>query len=243
MARIAYANHSAVPQDRRAVTEATHLIQAVRYVQDRPALSCEPIERAEEFFCLLGRQDGGWFIEDEQARILEQTSNDLDALPLADRKGMNKPIRFEGKTVRGGDLRETAPQGGPTFPAIERKGHVLDDSEAVEEREVLENHSDPEPTRRSRSVDHDRLAMPADRTGIRLQQPVQHLYQGGFTGTILAQKGMDLAWRDTEIDTIIRRKRAEPLHETGCGHDRGTTAIGNGRVRLTVSGVGHRRRQ
>ena len=65
--------------------------------------------------------------------------------------------------------------------------------------------------RDARAGDPDRLALPEDLAGIRLQRAEQHLDQRRLAGAVLAEQCMDFALGDVEIDMVARRQRAEYL--------------------------------
>src|SRR5690606_19819659 len=83
--RIAACDDLAMAKHRRAVAQALHLLEPVRDVEDRLALSAQALQRLEQPVGLLRRQHGGWLVEDDQFGLLQEAADDLDALPLADR--------------------------------------------------------------------------------------------------------------------------------------------------------------
>ena len=64
---------------------------------DRQPFARERAEDREQLTCLLGRQDGGRLVEDEDVRAAEQRLEDLDALLLADGDVLDPGIGIDGE--------------------------------------------------------------------------------------------------------------------------------------------------
>ena len=113
------------------------------------------------------------------------------------------------------------------LPEFERLVHcqrnVLDDSQRLEQREVLKHHADPERTRLCRVGDLDALAVPEDLALVGLHGAINDLHQGALARTVLAQNGVDLARGDRQIDAGVRHDRRVALGDIAqlqsLGHD------------------------
>ena len=57
----------------------------------------------------------------------------------------------------------------------------------------------------------DLLAGDADRPGIGLVHPGEHVHQRGLAGAVLAEDGMDLARPEVERDAVVGHDRPEAL--------------------------------
>ena len=79
-------------------------------VEDGPAFARELAQRRKENLGLLGCQDRSGFIQNQQARVLQQTSDDLDALALSHREVVDMPVRMQGQPIVLRRGFETAPQ-------------------------------------------------------------------------------------------------------------------------------------
>ena len=66
LARIAMADHLAVPQHGGAVAHALHLFEPVRDVEDRLALGAQPLQRLEQLVGLLRRQHRSRLVQDDE---------------------------------------------------------------------------------------------------------------------------------------------------------------------------------
>ena len=93
----------------------------------------------------------------------------------------------------------------------QRQRDVLGDGQRLEQREMLEHHADAEPARRGGVGDRDRLALPADLAGGRLQRAVEDLDQRRLAGAVLAEERVDLAGLDGEVDVVVGAERGEVL--------------------------------
>ena len=71
----------------------------MRDVEDGDALRRKPAERDEEKVRLLRRQDRGRLVHDDEPRLLQEAADDLDALPLADRKVGDAGVGVERQAV------------------------------------------------------------------------------------------------------------------------------------------------
>jgi hypothetical protein len=76
---------------------------------------------------------------------------------------------------------------------------------------VLEHHAEAEIARLDRGADGDRASFPPDFAGARLDDPVEDLDQRGLARAVLAQKGVDLAGLNGQIDPVIGEKVAIAL--------------------------------
>src|SRR5829696_4308837 len=211
LARVERRDDPAVAQHGRGPAQAAHLLELVRDVEDRAAFAGKPLERLEEPLGLLRGQHRGRLVEDDELRILEQAADDLDPLPLAGRKGPDRPIGLQPEPVAAADLVEPPAHRLERGGAGERDGDVLGDGELVEEREVLEHHVDAEAARLDRRADAHRPALPGDLARTRLDHAVEDLDEGRLAGAVLAEERVDLAAPDREIDAVVGKKPAVAL--------------------------------
>ncbi|MDT4879369.1 hypothetical protein FQZ97_1150380 [compost metagenome] len=98
---------------------------------------------------------------------------------------------------------------GERDAGAQRQGDVLGDRQRLEQRKVLENHADAKAAGSARARDPHGLALPQDLSAGRRQHAEEHLDEGGFTGAVLAQQGVDFARLDIEIDGVTRGKRTK----------------------------------
>ena len=98
-ARVACADHLAMPKHSCAVAQPPHLIKPVTDVEDRLALIAQPFQRHKQFVRFLRRQHRSRLVKNDQFRFLQQAAHDLDALPLANGKITNEGTRIKRQTV------------------------------------------------------------------------------------------------------------------------------------------------
>ena len=209
--RVAVTRHASVTQHGRAVADALHFFQPMADVEHGPPLCLQLEQRLEQPVRLLGCEDRGGFIQDDELRVLQEGADDLDALAFADGKVRDMRIGIERQAVglrqcRGffGNLRERD-------AGVERQRDIFRHRQCLEQREVLEDHSDAErPGLAWRAYGH-RLAVPEDLPFGRIEDAEQHLNEGGLAGTVLPEKGMDFAGTDIQVDPGAGGEIAEML--------------------------------
>ena len=107
---------------------------------------------------------------------------------------------------------------GAGLPA---EDHVLADGEDRNQHEVLVDHADPVPNGVARPLHHDRLSVDHDLPGVGLDEAVQDIHQRALAGAILADKGVNLALADLQINLVIRHHAGkffrDPPHLDGKG--------------------------
>ena len=191
--RVDVRDHLAVAQDGGVVAELLHLLEPVRDVEHRAAFAGEAAQGYEELIRLLRGEDRGRFVHDQQARLLDQAANDLDALALAHREIRDQRGRRERQSVLRRHPRDAFAERHEVEPPGQGEGDVLGHGEGLEQREVLEHHADPEPPGRRRVRDLDRLAPPPELPAGGLERTVDDLDQRRLAGPVLAQQGVDLS--------------------------------------------------
>src|SRR5262249_44377121 len=89
----------------------------------------------------------------------------------------------------------------------------LGDGEHRYEHEVLVHHADAGRDRVARAPEAPRMAVDQDLARVGLQQPVEHVHQGGLARAVLAEQGVDLAGLDDQIDLVVGDQIAEALRD------------------------------
>ena len=86
---------------------------------------------------------------------------------------------------------------------LDAEDDVIEHREALDQFEVLMHHAYAQCVGVVRVVDLDLLPVFLDNTLFRLVQAEQHTHQGGFTGAVFAQQGMDLALAQLQGDIVV----------------------------------------
>ena len=224
-ARIAFAGHPAAAQHGGAVAQLADLVELVADVEDAAAFGGERSQRGEEIRHRLRRQHGRRLVHDQQCRRLQQRADDLDALSLGHRQRVHRAFRVERKSVSLRYLAHARRQVRDGPRGVLRERDVFGDGQRLEQREMLEHHRDAEASRPRRIRDDDGLAVPADGPRVGTHDAVDDLHQRRFPRAVLAQHGVNLAWRDGEVDRIVGDDRGIGLGDAGEGEACGPAGV------------------
>ena len=175
---------------------------------DAVALVAEPAQDGEDLLRLLGREDGGRLVEDQDPGLAIEGLEDLDPLLPADRQATDLLVRVDLETESLAELAD-APTGlGPVEE--DRVGHrlvaqqdVLGDGEDRHEHEVLVDHADAAGDGVGRAGDLDRLAVEQDLALVRRGEAVEDVHQRGLARAVLAEQRVDLARADGQVDVVV----------------------------------------
>ena len=139
-------SHSPVTCPERSTVALWHrradLVELVADVEDAAAFLGELPQRLEELVNGLRRQHRRRLVHDQQARVLQQAADDLDALALAGGQRVDGTMRVERESVPGRDFANARGQVGAGATRVEGQRDVLADGQRLEQREVLEHHAD-----------------------------------------------------------------------------------------------------
>src|SRR5699024_4982637 len=214
--RLSGGNDLAAPDHRDAVCYGADLFELVRDEDNGGAAVAELTHDREQLFGLLRCQHSGRLVEDQDLGVLDQRLQDLDTLLDTDRYVRDLGGRVDGESV---PLRQFTDEpcrlvsaeyaGQPGLLVAEHD--VLGDREHRDEHEVLVHHADPGIDRIAGAVDRCRFAVEQDLAFVGVEQPVQHVHQGGLAGTVLAEEAVDLTGLDGQVYPVVGCQRAEPL--------------------------------
>ncbi len=151
----------AAADDGDLVGDRQHLVELVGDEDDGEALRLQLAQVVEELGDLLGHQDGGRLVEDEDLGAAEEHLEDLDPLTLADAEVGDQVVRVDAQAVGVGDL-DDRPAGvvADAVQLLRAQHDVLEDGEVVGQHEVLEHHPDA-------GVDRVRRARAGERPAVR----------------------------------------------------------------------------
>ena len=200
-------------QHRGPVADAAHLFQPMADVEHGAPLALQLLECLEKPVGLLRRQNRCRLVEDDEVRVLQQRADDFDALSLADRQIRHMGARVERQAVFPGQRPCLVGDPIQRNVPVQRQGNVFGDGQRLEQRKMLEDHSDAGLPRLARAADGDGRPAPGDRPGGRLEHAEKHLHQGRLAGPVLAEKRVDFARPDVEVDPVTGLEIAEELRQ------------------------------
>ncbi len=170
----------------------------------------------EQLSDLLGYQDRGGFIENQDARTPIEHFEDFDSLPIAHTEISDQLVRIHMQAVIGGNLTDLRTRS--ITNAVELLGaeyHVLKHGEVVCKHEVLEDHADSGLDGIGRALEVDLFALNGDGAFIGGLHTVEDLHQSGFAGTVLADDGVDAAAAHIQRDVTVGHDTGESFGDPG----------------------------
>ncbi len=180
---------------------------------DGGAFNGQTAQDREEAIYLAQTEDGGWFIEQQQARAAHQRFGDLEPLALAEREMPNGILNF------GQQPQASQHRGGAIAHAVEiepeslakTEGDVLDQAQFGREGEVLMHNADPVGERIGRFGEVRRLTIDGNRAAVWLVQAAEQREQGRFTGAVFPEQRVNFAGVELERNRIVGKHRSEPF--------------------------------
>ena len=186
------------------MAERAHLAELVADEQDAAALGRQGAQGDEQLVDFLRGEHRGRLVEDQQADVLHQATDDLHPLALADRQAVHQAFRLQAHAVALRHLADLRLQLlRRTGLAPEGQGDVLRHGEGLEQRKMLEHHADAQVAGLGRVAHLNAPALPVQLAAVRLGDAVDDLHQGALAGTVFAQQGMDLARPDAQVDAVV----------------------------------------
>ena len=221
-------DRAAVAQHGDAVGDLGDLVELVRDQDRGDALRAERDQAIEQRGAVGLIQARGRLVEDEQPHLLGQRLRDLDQLLLADAEIGDQRVR----RLAQADLRQQLPRAPVDLLAVDhacprrrmREKDVFRDRHQRDQRQLLVDDDDPEPLAVVDVAEAALLAVEDDGPLVLARgiDPAQHLHQGRFAGTVLADESVDLAGFHREIDVTQRahagKALADAAHLQHCRH-------------------------
>ena len=185
------------------IAKRADFLKLVRDIKDRHALGGQFAQRREQDIYFLRGQHAGRLVHDQKPGVLQQTADDLDALPLSGREIAHRAVRIKRQAIGLRDIPDTGgevAQGGGVFHA---KGNILGHAHRVKQREMLKHHRHPGGAGRARFGRGIGRAMQGHGSAIGGDKPIDHLDQRRFPGAVFAQQGVHLAFADRKRHRVI----------------------------------------
>ena len=177
---IANTRNLATPQHRTSRTQFANFVQLVTDVKQATTLANQFFQNNKQLVNCLWREHRSGFIQNEQLRLCEQSSNDFDALHLAHTQGVHWPRGINVKAVLcrlGIDSRCHLGQGQRCFQA---QPHIFGHSESVKQTKVLEHHADAQSASLLGVANLNALALVLNAALIGLDRAVNDFHEGRF---------------------------------------------------------------
>ncbi len=212
-------DHLATAQHGDPVGDLRHLVQLVADEDDRFPLGRQAADDREQLAGLLGREDGGRLVEDEDVGVAVEGLEDLDPLLLPDRDVLDLGLRIHREPEPLGDLTHAVvglaevEQGAPGVRRLGGEHDVLGHRHHGDQHEVLMHHSHAGLDRGTRRAELHRLAGDDDLALVGVVQPVEDVHQRRLAGTVLAEQRVDLALPQVEVDVVVRDGAREALRD------------------------------
>ncbi len=225
------------------VRDREDLAQLVADEDDAPAGRGHGPERDEQLLGLLGREDRGGLVHDQDAGAAVEHLEDLDALLLPDgqlpdaRPGVDAEPDVPGDRL---DLRLGPAEVEAEPGLLHAEQHVLGHGLRGHEREVLVDHADPAGDGVARRAERHGLPVEAQLSLVGLVEPGQDVHERGLAGAVLAEQRVDLARADVEIDVVVGEDAREGLDDADGLEGGGDGWGGHGRSRSTAVGLAAR---
>ncbi len=200
--RIAGRDQFAAAQHCRLRTQHADLVELVRDIEDRAPLGGEPAQGCKQRVGFLRRQHRGRLVHDDQTRILQQATYDLDPLALADRQRTDQTPRLEVEAIGARHRDDARPQGVVVRLTVEPERDVLRNGQRIEQREMLEHHADAARAGIERLARLIATTIDVHGALVGLQHAIDHLDQRRLAGAVFSEQCVDRAAGHVERDVI-----------------------------------------
>ena len=165
-------DHLPVAQHGDLVAQIHHVAQPVGDEQDRDPLRDQAPQRVEEALQLGAGEDRRRLVEDQEPRVADEGTRDLDQLPFGDGKlrGLRVQVELAQAKLRQ-DPARPVPLGSPVDQAagdteLLAEEDVVDHAHVRQHGELLVDGGDPRVERRMRRSRRERLAVEYEPSGI-----------------------------------------------------------------------------
>ncbi len=235
----------AVAQHGPPAAQGLAFLQEMADVHDGDAGRRQATDHPEQVLRVHPREAAGGLVHDEDLRLRQQRPGDLHQLLARHRQRTHGGPR---RDVVGPKLREGLPGAGGSFPPVDptpsmRRGSeedVLLHGEVRGEVQFLVDHRHPGPPGVQGVRGLEALPVEFDPPGVGRMRAGQHLHQGAFPGSILANQGVHLAGLQHEVNAPKRLGGAEGLAnplQTQARHRRLGNRPGARRAHAIGSGI------
>ena len=218
-------NVGAVAKDGDAVAEGEDFLESMADEEDRDPALAKLADDSEEALDLAGGEGGGRLVHDEDAGVEGERFGDLDELLIGNGEATDGGANIQVDAKGGEQTLDFAVHRSPIDAAEAVAGlasheDVLGDVEVGEESGVLMDDGDTAAASIEGAMQDNLLAGNAKKAAVGLVDAGQDLDEGRFASAILANKGMDFAVIEGEIDAPECLNRAKVFGDIAQRDDR-----------------------
>ena len=205
----------ALAQDGAAVGHRLDLVELVGDEEDALALGPEAPHNIHQLVDLLGGEDGGGLVEDQNLIFAVEHIEDLGTLLHTDGDVLHQGVRVHHESVLLGEGHHLLPgvvllQEGP-LGGLHAHDDVVQDREDVHQLEVLVHHADSQLVGVVGILDGDLPAILFDDALLGLVESEEHAHQCGLAGAVFAQQRVDLTLFQLQRDIVVCDNAGKPL--------------------------------
>ena len=205
-----------VADDRHPLGDLHHLVEPVRDEDDGDAIGLQPCHDRQKAVHLGAGQRGGGLVHEDEPRLGGEAAGDGGDLALGDREVREGGVEIEFEIEALQDRRRDGPHPAPAHQPQRRAerirdGDVLGHGQVREQRQVLEDHLDPERLGLGGIERQHRRPVDLDVAGGRRVHACHGLDQGRLAATVLPHEAMHLARAHVPVHLRKRLHAAEPL--------------------------------
>jgi hypothetical protein len=202
-----------VIDDRDLVRELVGFLEVLRRQQDRRALAAQVADDLPDLATTPGIEACRRLVEEEDARLREQTGREVELQSHATRVGLRRPVGSIRELEALEQLRRAAagvcarePEQPPEHLEVLTAGQQL-----VHRRELTGQR---EQLAHARRLGHHVVAEQLGPPCIRFEQRHQDADERCLAGAVRAEQTEHLTLRNLEVDAGERSRRPEPLDHT-----------------------------
>ena len=203
------------PEDGDAVRHPEHLVQLVADEDHREAHGLVAGDLLEKALRLLGGEDAGGLVQDQDLGLGEKGPEDLHPLLLPGGEEVDGRLQVHPQRVPRQQGLEPADEGpsGKQEGQVQPQGQVLGHGVGLNELGVLGHEGDAQGLGRLGGGDLDGAPLQEDPPLVRRVKAVEEAHQGGLPRPVLPQEGEDLPGPHLEADAVVGHHRAEAFRD------------------------------
>ena len=199
---VAGGDMASVAQNRDAIGDRLHLVQAMGDVEDGDALGAQLADDLEQALGLDGRENGRRLVEGDDLMRHQQGASDLHELPVGDGEAADLPVRVDAGAELTQDGARPLAHGRVVdeaeAPDLAPEKEILRDRQVGGEQDLLVNENDALAFRIDRPRERDRLAVQMKIAFRGREMAREDAHQGRLAGAVLPDDRMHLTGLQVE---------------------------------------------